>query len=351
MEITQDLINTLTRFETDLLKAFLDVRNNDDDNLPEVDQPLIEEECLYCGSIKIIKNGFSAKGRQRYLCKECHKTFTAVSKSFFKNTRLSYTQWLKLLDCEMMGLTLKETSYQINISTTSCFYMRHKLYQSLESIQAKTLKGEVQLDTAFINMDLKGLKIMPKPVKGSKKNPRKDYIFDKDPHICISTAADSKGSILFRISGYGAESSIKYQKHIGYFDEKCKIISDGSSSILKFAKQNNFKCITLTEGYHKTKDGKHISDVNSLHSDLKNLIRNKRGISLKHLQGYLNWLVFKRLLAKIKRKLWGLESYRFIKDKEKELINSDICKKPFPISLEEIYGKYHYGIFYYQHRS
>lgn len=345
MEINQEFIDTLTKFETDLLKAFLDIKGIKSANIPEIDQPLVQDECIYCGSTNIIKNGRSAKGRQRYLCKDCKKTFTAITKSFFKHTRLSYTQWVKFLECEIVGLTLKETAYQIGISKTSCFYMRHKLYKSLEKFQAKKLKREVQLDTTFLDMDLKGLKIMPKPVKGSKKNPSVKCIFDRDPHICISTAVDYKGSILFRISGYGGESSNKYQKHIDYYDENCKIISDKSSTILKFAKQNNFKCMALKEGYHKTKDGKHISDVNSLHSDLKNLIRNKRGVSLRHLQGYLNWIVFKRYFIRIKRNLWGLETYRFIKDKEKELRNTDICKKEFPISLEEIYGRYHYGMF------
>lgn len=85
--------------------------------------------------------------------------------------------------------------------------------------------------------------------------------------------------------------------------------------------------MALKEGYYKTKDSKHIADVNSLHSDLKNLIRNKRGISLRHLQGYLNWIVFKRHFIIIKRNLRGLETYRFVKDKEKELRNTDIQKR------------------------
>ena len=109
-----------------------------------------------------------------------------------------------------------------------------------------------------------------------------------DPQVCISAAADESGEILFLISGYGAESSAKYQLHIDRYDQRCRIISDGSSSIRKFCKDNHFRCTALTEGYHKTKEGKHISDVNSLHSDLKDLIRKKRNVSIRHLQGYLN---------------------------------------------------------------
>jgi phage terminase large subunit len=102
----------------------------------------------------------------------------------------------------------------------------------------------------------------------------------------------------------------------------------------------------LSEGYHKTKDGKHISDVNSLHSNLKDLIRKKRGVSLRHLQGYLNLIVFKRrFISAIERKLFDLNAYGYVKDKGKKLINREICKFPFPVSLKEIYGHYHYGMF------
>jgi len=347
MDINENWISGLTRFETDLIKAYLDLdKERADPSVPEIDRLLETGKCVHCGSVKIIRYGRSAKGRQRYLCKDCHKTFTIVSKSFFRNTRISYEQWLRLLECEMAGLTLKETAYQTGLSVTSCFYLRHKIYEAFEEAQTEKLKGEVQLDTSFLDIGLKGTKIMPKPVKGSKKNPKADILFDKDPKICISTAADSSGGILFLVSGYGGESSDKYQLHIDRYDQKCRIISDDSSSIRKFAKANHFRCITLTEGYHKTKDGKHISDVNSLHSDLKDLMRRKRGVSLRHLQGYLNWIVFRRrYIIRSQRKLWDLETYGFVKEKEKKFINSDICRKPFPVSISDIYERYHYGMF------
>ena len=348
MEINEKWIASLTRFETDLIKTYLDINDpKKSDAIPEIDEPVKIKECVHCKSHKIICYGHSKKGRQRYLCKDCGKTFTIVTKSFFKNTRISYEQWLKLMECEMIGSSLKETSYQTRLSVTSCFYLRHKLYKALEEAQAEKLKKDVQLDTTFLDISFKGMKNTPKPIKGSKKNPKSEsFPYMKDPQVCISTAADESGEILFLISGYGGESSAKYQLHIDRYDQRCRIISDGSSSIRKFCKDNHFRCITLTEGYHKTKDGKHISDVNSLHSDLKDLIRKKRNVSIRHLQGYLNWIVFKRrFILQIQRKLYDLKTYGYIRGKEKKLRNFDICKIPFPISLKEIYGQYHYGMF------
>ena len=82
----------------------------------------------YPRSMDLFCYGHSKKGRQRYLCKDCSRTFTMVSKSFFKNTRISYEQRLKLMECEMIASSLKETSYQTRLSVTSCFYLRYKLY-------------------------------------------------------------------------------------------------------------------------------------------------------------------------------------------------------------------------------
>lgn len=346
MEMTSEWIAQLTQLDKDYLRAYLsDNTVNTNDIPPELDEPLRQKECPHCKSQRIIRHGRTAKNRQRYMCKDCHKTFTPVTHNFFRSSRLTYKQWLTFFECEMTGCSLRETAYQTGLSVTSCFYLRHKLYTALQEAQADKLSGDVQLDTTFLDMDLKGLKDMPKPVRGSKRNPPVKVLFDKDPHICITTAVDENKNILYVISGYGGESTDKYEKHIDRYDPDCTIISDEHVTIARFAKRNHLKTAPLTEKRHKRKDGRHISDVNSLHSDLKNLIRNKRGISIRHLQGYLNWLVFTRKAVKEKRGVWPYEAYGFAHIRDKILNNSDICSMPFPISLEDIYGRYHYGMF------
>ena len=345
--ISKEWIDSLSEFETDLIRAYLDIGvNKIKGSAPQIDEALKIRECVHCRSHKIICYGHSDKGRQRYLCKDCHKTFTIVTRSFFRNSRISYETWLKILECELMGLPLREIAFQTGLSVTSCFYLRHKIYKAFSNAQCTKLKGEVQLDMTFLNIGFKGFKTTPRPIKGSKKNPKADILFDKDPQICVSAAADDNGGILFLVSGYGGESSDKYQLHINRYDDKCRIISDDSRAIRKFCKDNHFRSTPLTQGCHKTKDGKHISDVNSLHSDLKELIRKKRGVGLRHLQGYLDLIVFRRrFILSIERKLYKLRSYGYIKDSEKLLRNCDICKIPYPISLSDIYERYHYGMF------
>ena len=344
--VTQEWFDTLTILDKDFIKGFIDSDIvNKRKNEPPVISDLKLNKCPHCDSDRFIKHGHAGNKRQRYLCKECGKSFTVATTSFFKHSRLSYETWLDVLDCEMAGYTLKETAYRTGLSVTTCFYLRHKIYGSLEKEQATELIGNVQLDTTFVNIDLKGVKIMPKPVKGSKKNPPSPFPFEKEPKVCITTASDDSGNTLFKISGTGGESSDKYEQDINLFDKNCTIISDCASSILKLAKKYNLNHKPLTEGYHKLKDGSTISDVNALHSSLKDLIRRKRGVSLRHLQGYLNWIVFKKKISNLLRSTYKLHSYASIYTEDKKYSNVDICTKEFPINLSDIYGKYRYGMF------
>lgn len=346
MLVTQEWFNSLSLLDKDFIKSYISSDNSKTYiKVPPIISDLKISVCPHCQDNKIIKNGHAKNGRQRYLCVNCGKSFTHATSSFFKHSRLSYDTWLDVLDCEMAGYSLKETAYRCGLSVTTCFNLRHKIYGALEKEQADKLTGKVQLDTTFVDIDLKGTKIMPKPVKGSKKNPPSLLIFDKDPKVCITTAVDSNGDIVFKISGTGGESFDKYEKDIDLFDENCTIISDCAASILKLTKTYKLAHKILTEGRHKLKDGSTISDVNALHSSLKDLIRKKRGVSLRHLQGYLNWIVLKKKIADKIRATYKLLCYASIYTEDKKYTNEDICKKEMPIDLERIYGRYKYGMF------
>ena len=95
-----------------------------------------------------------------------------------------------------------------------------------------------------------------------------------------------------------------------------------------------------------TDEGNSLSSVNELHSEIKDLIRRKRGVSIRHLQGYLDWLVFrKHLKYTLKMKKWRSEAYMETMQEIIPFSCRSICKKDIPINLYEAYGSYNYGIF------
>lgn len=90
--------------------------------------------CPHCSNKNIIKHGHR-RGIQRYLCKDCSKTFGATNNSFLFSTQIGYETWIHFMACELLHLSLRATSNEIGVSTTACFHMRHKYYGALESVK------------------------------------------------------------------------------------------------------------------------------------------------------------------------------------------------------------------------
>ena len=98
----------------------------------------LDLSCPSCGHKCIVKNGHDY-GIQRYKCKYCGRNFTITSNTIFHSTKLSYEQWTLFIECELKHLTLKKTASIIGVSQTTCFSMRHKLYDIIEQMNRNTV--------------------------------------------------------------------------------------------------------------------------------------------------------------------------------------------------------------------
>lgn len=97
--------------------------------LSEERQPV----CPTCNSKRIICYGHSSK--QRYMCKTCGKTFSADKDTIFCASHQSKETWEYFIECELYKMTLKETAEVLNLSVTTCYSMRHKLYAQCAKVK------------------------------------------------------------------------------------------------------------------------------------------------------------------------------------------------------------------------
>lgn len=61
--------------------------------------------CPNCGSVSISKHD-KRKGKQRYHCKDCGKTFTETSNTMLYHSKLTIEQWKKIIKGMIQHLTL-----------------------------------------------------------------------------------------------------------------------------------------------------------------------------------------------------------------------------------------------------
>ena len=89
--------------------------------------------CPHCNKKHIVKNG-KVRGIQRYLCKDCSKTFNVLTKTVFANTKLPISTWIRYADCMSKQMTLRETAKAVGISLKTSFFMRRKILTSLKKV-------------------------------------------------------------------------------------------------------------------------------------------------------------------------------------------------------------------------
>ena len=74
-----------------------------------------EGYCIYCEGKHVVKNGKRKDGIQRFLCRDCHRSFIASSDSITSRTRKSISVWAAYLKCMLDQKTLKQSSEECRI--------------------------------------------------------------------------------------------------------------------------------------------------------------------------------------------------------------------------------------------
>ena len=72
------------------------------------------------------KNGKDSYEKQRYFCNDCHRSFSENTKTLFLCSHFTKDQWLKFIDYEISGLTLKDEAYFMNTLIEQEFLIRSR---------------------------------------------------------------------------------------------------------------------------------------------------------------------------------------------------------------------------------
>lgn len=313
------------------------------------------EVCPFCGSEHIKKNGKSSS-KQRYYCNECHKSFSETTNTFIFHSKVTEQQWISFIDYEIARLPLREEAHFLDLSVTTCYFMRHKLYQAVDKLQLnEKLENKTELDSAYFKINLKGTKTENMPRYSKKRGNTSAYSGISHHKICVVTAIDENDHMIMNIAGLGPENSEKYSLLSSRFDDVDLIVSDSKPCIQQFSNlievRNDIIRVKPTYKNYKSEEGNTLGDVNELIENYRTSSKIYHGVSTRYLQGYMNFYVYrKQLLYRIKRK----EAARYVFEQVKGVLSSshdELQATLMPISLAEAYYEYHYGIFAQQHLS
>ena len=98
--------------------------------------------CPLCGCIHVVRNGHRKDGTQRYVCKDCGKSFVIATNSIVSGTRKDLSVWEQYIDCMMNGLSIRKTAVACGILETphsfgdTRFWMHFRIWQTMLPLTA-----------------------------------------------------------------------------------------------------------------------------------------------------------------------------------------------------------------------
>lgn len=112
--------------------------------------------CPHCKLANVFKNGTNKRtGNQRYICRDCHKSFSATTGTILYGLKKS-EEFLETLGCLEDKLTIREAAKRLDVNTKTAFAWRHKMLTALGTYAPKTLNGKVQCDETEVPVNQKG---------------------------------------------------------------------------------------------------------------------------------------------------------------------------------------------------
>ena len=251
-------------------------------------------KCLHCGSSHYVKNGRRSDGTQRYLCRDCGKSFLVSTNSVTSGTHKPLGVWRKYFSCMMAAMTLKDTCAECGISMTTAFQWRHKILDSLQQVARQVcLDGTVEADETFFNVSYKGNH------SGSRRFslPRKAHARGGDVHekglscekVCVMCAVNDEGIPVSKAGKLGKVSSECVEKVFsGHISADATLVTDREKAYVGFSRDHGI-CLVQMDTECRVKGEYNIQRVNAYHSGLKRFTDHFHGVSTKYLDNYLSW--------------------------------------------------------------
>jgi transposase-like protein len=272
----------------DSVAQLIEVRNNN--------QQKDKFTCPHCNGEEIVGHG-NYKGRKRYKCKACRRTFNDLTGTSISCIHKK-EEWNSYLQCIANNLTLRGAAKQVGISFRTSFMWRHKIIGAFKDMGCTKLEGIIEGDETFFLFSEKGDKSIEgrKPRKRGGKASKAGI---NDEHVAVIVSTDRNKQPIIEVAGRGRISTKQIEACLGKWigDNASVLCTDSHRSYESFAKKKKLKHIKInaSKGQHVKDKVYHIQNINNTHHLLKDWIKQFNGVASGYLQNYMNWFRILRI--------------------------------------------------------
>lgn len=114
--------------------------------------------CIHCGSANYKRHGTTSKGLQRFICKDCGKTFSENYGDSLRYSHLSEDTWKEMLRGFVEELSIPKIANNVGCSTKTVWLAKTKVNQALMTMYGykELFQGQTQADEYYTRAAFKG---------------------------------------------------------------------------------------------------------------------------------------------------------------------------------------------------
>ena len=184
------------------------------------------------------------------------------------------------------ALPIWRIAKELNISTRTAFYWRHKILSALKQIAAPQLNGIVEADETFFRLSYKGQK-KDLPRRPHKRGGEAKKRGTSKEQVCVLTAIDRSKSNWMKPVCLGHMSTKDLENNFAnQVTSDSVLVTDKHRAYIKFCEDKELQHEAAYAGTRRT-GAYHMQNVNALHSQLKRFMRRFNGVATKYLDNYL----------------------------------------------------------------
>jgi len=242
--------------------------------------------CPHCTAKRVIRHGH-ANGLQRYRCRDCCKTFSALTGTPLCGLH-KRGQWLDQAKALHAGLTLHEVADSLHIHVSTAHRWRHRFLASPKSIQGRNLCGIAEADETVFLRSFKGKRggLERKARHRGGKAGKRGMSSEQVPVLVVRDRGGATADcVMAALDAPTLSAALR-----PVLARDVALCTDGSPALAAAARDIGVEhhAVNLSAGIRV--DGAwHVQNVNSYHSRLKGWLSKFRGVATCHLPSYLGW--------------------------------------------------------------
>jgi transposase-like protein len=241
--------------------------------------------CPHCRSERAHRHG-QANGLQRYRCRECRRTFNALSGTSLSGLH-KREKWLGQAEALRDGRPLRAVAKDLGIHVGTAHRWRHRFLAGPQAAMPEALAGIAEVDETMFLLSFKGQGTLPR--KARKRGGKAAKRGLSHEQVSVLVARDRAGVTADCVlKATDATTLAAALKPIVPID--VVLCTDGSGALAAAARQLGIEhhAVNLSAGVRV--DGAwHIQNVNAYHSRLKTWVRKFNGVATRYLENYLGW--------------------------------------------------------------